>query len=84
MGEVGGKNRCAQLHAFTRIYTRFPAGWEMEYGSNGVVEGDMGKGGWKLGRKWEKVGWSWEIKPAFPALARLIRRKWLISRVCAG
>jgi len=38
----------------------------------------------RRGRKWEKVGWSWEIKPAFPALARLIRRKWLISRVCAG
>ena len=32
----------------------------------------------------EKTGWSWENKPAFPALARLIRRKWLISRVCAG
>src|SRR5882762_9643400 len=36
------------------------------------------------GLTWEKAGGGKENGPAFPTLARIIRRKWLISRVYAA
>ena len=41
----------------------------------------VGEGGNKAGGKWEKVGCKRSVDAAFPTLARIIRRKWLISRI---
>ena len=61
------------LHVITRFYTKFLA----------INVTNRVKGGRKRARsfqKWEKAGKNRKSEPAFPALTRLNRRKWLISR----